>query len=49
MVMKKSEKEKRSYAWLTNRVPSIVADLKTLAKARQKRMWKIEFTKQLVS
>lgn len=46
MVMKK--KEKKGMHGSQTGFPRLgAADLRTLAKARQNRMWKIEFTKQL--
>lgn len=55
MVMKKKKKEKRGkkekkkgmHGSQTGFPRLGAADLRTLAKARQNRMWKIEFTKQL--
>lgn len=55
MVMKKKKKEKRGkkekkkgmHGSQTGFPRLSAADLRTLAKARQNRMWKIEFTKQL--
>lgn len=48
MVMKKKRKEKKGMHGSQTGFPRLgAADLRTLAKARQNRMWKIEFTKQL--
>lgn len=48
MVMKKKEKREKGMRGSQTGFPRLgAADLRTLAKARQNRMWKIEFTQQL--
>lgn len=48
MVMKKKGKKEKGMRGSQTGFPRLgAADLRTLAKARQNRMWKIEFTQQL--
>lgn len=48
MVMKKKKKKEKGMRGSQTGFPWLGAvDLRTLAKARQNRMWKIEFTQQL--